>query len=175
MRMYTLTPNLDKEDCWFERRFENALCVSDGHLSLSLFLPSTLFSSFLTVLLSVCVFFLSGGASVILSLGLSSWCDVVTENDTQPFSCAESQSVPLYLDVDTSSFFTELSLAQASLWLVTALWLVHSILAFLRLYHSHSQHISGPCLHREKEMLLGHSPSDSGSPSPPPVTPILSV
>ncbi|XP_005913371.1 transmembrane protein 179-like [Haplochromis burtoni] len=135
----------------------------------------TLFSSFLTVLLSVCVFFLSGGASVILSLGLSSWCDVVTENDTQPFSCAESQSVPLYLDVDTSSFFTELSLAQASLWLVTALWLVHSILAFLRLYHSHSQHISGPCLHREKEMLLGHSPSDSGSPSPPPVTPILLV
>lgn len=65
--------------------------------------------------------------------------------------------------------------SQASLWLVTALWLVHSILAFLRLYHSHSQHISGPCLHREKEMLLGHSPSDSGSPSPPPVTPILLV
>uniref|UniRef100_A0A3P9BA21 Zgc:153018 n=1 Tax=Maylandia zebra TaxID=106582 RepID=A0A3P9BA21_9CICH len=127
----------------------------------------TLFSSFLTVLLSVCVFFLSGGASVILSLGLSSWCDVVTENDTQPFSPS--------LDVDTSSFFTELSLAQASLWLVTALWLVHSILAFLRLYHSHSQHISGPCLHREKEMLLGNSPSDSGSPSPPPVTPILLV
>ena len=28
------------------------------------------------------------------------------------FSCAESQSVPLYLDVDTSSFYTELSLAQ---------------------------------------------------------------
>ncbi|KAF0039825.1 hypothetical protein F2P81_008060 [Scophthalmus maximus] len=26
--------------------------------------------------------------------------------------CAESQSVPLYLDVDTSSFYTELSLAQ---------------------------------------------------------------
>lgn len=27
-------------------------------------------------------------------------------------SCAESQSVPLYLDVDASSFYTELSLAQ---------------------------------------------------------------
>ncbi|XP_045887469.1 transmembrane protein 179-like [Micropterus dolomieu] len=72
----------------------------------------TLFSSFLTVLLSVCVLFLSGGASVILSLGLVSWCDTVTDDNTRPYSCAESQSVPLYLDVDTSSFYTELSLAQ---------------------------------------------------------------
>lgn len=47
--------------------------------------PSTLFSSFLTVLLSVCVLFLSGGASVILSLGLASWCDTVTNHNTQPF------------------------------------------------------------------------------------------
>ncbi|KAM9377434.1 transmembrane protein 179 isoform 2-T2 [Pholidichthys leucotaenia] len=72
----------------------------------------TLFSSFLTVLLSVCVLFLSGGAGAILSLGFSSWCDTVTDNDARPYSCAESQSVPLYLDVDTSSFYTELSLAQ---------------------------------------------------------------
>lgn len=135
----------------------------------------TLFSSFLTVLLSVCVLFLSGGASVILSLGLVSWCDTVTNDNTQPFSCAESQSVPLYLDVDTSSFYTELSLAQVSLWCVTALWLVQSILAFLRLYHSHSQHMSGPCRPREKELLLGHSPSDSGSPSPLPATPTILV
>ncbi|XP_070818902.1 transmembrane protein 179 [Chaetodon trifascialis] len=135
----------------------------------------TLFSSFLTVVLSVCVLFLSGGASVILSLGLGSWCDTVTDNNSRPYSCAESQSVPLYLDVDTSSFYTELSLAQASLWCVTALWLAQSILAFLRLYHSHSQNISGPCRPREKELLLGHSPSDSGSPSPPPATPTLLV
>ncbi|KAK5896927.1 hypothetical protein CesoFtcFv8_010039 [Champsocephalus esox] len=127
----------------------------------------TLFSSFLTVVLSVCVLFLSGGASVILSLGFYSWCDTVTKLNTRPYSCAESQSVPLYLDVDTSSFYTELSLAQASLWGVTALWLAHSILAFLRLYHSHSQHISGPCGPREKELLLRHSLSDSGSPTPP--------
>ncbi|XP_035017752.2 transmembrane protein 179-like [Hippoglossus stenolepis] len=138
----------------------------------------TLFSSFLTVLLSVCVLFLSGGASVLLSMGLASWCDTVTDNNTRPYSCAESQSVPLYLDVDTSSFYTELNLAQVSLWAVTALWLAQSILAFLRLYHSHSQHISGPCLPREKELLLGHSPSESGSsPSPPhpPVTPTILV
>ncbi|XP_029967153.1 transmembrane protein 179 [Salarias fasciatus] len=127
----------------------------------------TLFSSFLTVLLSVCVLFLSGGSSVILSLGLSSWCDIVTDNNARPYSCIESQSVALNLDVDTSSFYTDLSLAQASLWCVTALWLVQSTLAFLRLYHSHSQHISGRCLLREKEMLLGYSTSDSGSPSPP--------
>ncbi|XP_034454476.1 transmembrane protein 179 [Hippoglossus hippoglossus] len=138
----------------------------------------TLFSSFLTVLLSVCVLFLSGGASVLLSMGLASWCDTVTDNNTRPYSCAESQSVPLYLDVDTSSFYTELNLAQVSLWGVTALWLAQSILAFLRLYHSHSQHISGPCLPREKELLLGHSPSESGSsPSPPhpPLTPTILV
>lgn len=121
---------------------------------LCVFLHSTLFSSFLTVLLSVCVLFLSGGASVLLSLGFSSWCDTVTNDNTRlyrcvtpghrlvgivlfcflrsflhpgvccmsshsddlmflfVFSCAESQSVPLYLDVDTSSFYTELSLAQ---------------------------------------------------------------
>uniref|UniRef100_A0A3Q3W4P6 Uncharacterized protein n=1 Tax=Mola mola TaxID=94237 RepID=A0A3Q3W4P6_MOLML len=135
----------------------------------------TLFSSFLTVLLSVCVLFLSGGASVILSLGLVSWCDTVTDHGMRPYSCAESQLVPLYLDVDTSSFYTELDLAQASLWCVTALWLAQSILAFLRLYHSHSQHISGPCRPREKELLLGHSPSDSGSPSPSPATPVVLV
>ncbi|XP_034400177.1 transmembrane protein 179 [Cyclopterus lumpus] len=137
----------------------------------------TLFSSFLTVLLSVCVLFLSGGASVILSLGLNSWCDTVTDHNIQPYSCAESQSVPLYLDVNTSSFYTELSLAQASLWSVTALWLAQSILAVLRLYHSHSQHISGPCRPREKELLLGHSLSDSGSPTPPhpPATPTIYV
>ncbi|KAF3694001.1 Transmembrane protein 179 [Channa argus] len=82
--------------------------------------------------------------------------------------CAEAQSVPLYLDVDTSSFYAELSLAQACLWLVTALWLAQSILAFLRLYHSHSQHIGRPCLPREKELLLEHSPFDRSSPSPPP-------
>ncbi|XP_029021605.1 transmembrane protein 179-like [Betta splendens] len=127
----------------------------------------TLFSSFLTVLISVCVLFLSGGASVIFSLGLVSWCDTVTDDNTLPYSCAEAQSVPLYLDVDTSSFYTELSLAQASLWFVTALWLLQSLLAFLRLYHSHNQHISGPCLLREKELLLENSPSDRGSPSPP--------
>ncbi|XP_051277104.1 transmembrane protein 179-like [Dicentrarchus labrax] len=135
----------------------------------------TLFSSFLTVLLSVCVLFLSGGASVILSLGLVSWCDTVTDDNTRPYSCAESQSVPLYLDVDTSSFYTELGLAQVSLWCVTALWLAQSILAFLRLYHSHSQHINVPCRPREKELLLGHSPCDSGSPSPAPATPTLLV
>ncbi|KAK2904269.1 transmembrane protein 179-like isoform X2 [Channa argus] len=128
----------------------------------------TLFSSFLTVLLSVCMLFLSGGASIILSLGLVSWCDIVTDHNTQPYSCAEAQSVPLYLDVDTSSFYAELSLAQACLWLVTALWLAQSILAFLRLYHSHSQHIGRPCLPREKELLLEHSPFDRSSPSPPP-------
>lgn len=137
----------------------------------------TLFSSFLTVLLSVCVLFLSGGASVILSLGLASWCDTVTDDNTRPYSCAESESIPLHLDVNTSSFYTELNLAQVSLWCVTALWLTQSILAFLRLYHSHSQHMSGPCRPREKEMLLGHSPSDSRSPSPPhpAVTPTLLV
>ncbi|XP_037317045.1 transmembrane protein 179-like [Pungitius pungitius] len=137
----------------------------------------TLFSSFLTVLLSVCVLFLSGGASVILSLGLVSWCDTVTDHNRQPYSCAESQSVPLYLDVNTSSFYTELSLAQAALWAVTALWLAQSILAFLRLYHSHSQHIGRPCRPREKELLLEHSLSDAGSPTPPhpPATPTISV
>lgn len=49
------------------------------------FLLSTLFSSFLTVLLSVCVLFLSGGASVILSLGLASWCDTVTDHSMRPY------------------------------------------------------------------------------------------
>ncbi|XP_067373795.1 transmembrane protein 179-like isoform X1 [Channa argus] len=137
-------------------------------LSLANRKKSTLFSSFLTVLLSVCMLFLSGGASIILSLGLVSWCDIVTDHNTQPYSCAEAQSVPLYLDVDTSSFYAELSLAQACLWLVTALWLAQSILAFLRLYHSHSQHIGRPCLPREKELLLEHSPFDRSSPSPPP-------
>ncbi|XP_068614359.1 transmembrane protein 179-like [Brachionichthys hirsutus] len=135
----------------------------------------TLFSSFLTLVLSMCMLFLSGGAAVILSLGLVSWCDTVTDDGTKPFSCTESQSVPLHLDVDTSSFYTELSLAEASLWCVAALWLVQSVLAFLRLYHSHSQHISGPCRPREKELLLGHSPSDGGSPAPPPATPTLLV
>ncbi|KAM9835151.1 transmembrane protein 179-like [Syngnathus typhle] len=120
----------------------------------------TLFSSFLTVLLSTCMLFLSGGASVILSLGLASWCDTVTNNNTQPFSCAESQSVPLYLDVDTSSFYAELSLAEASLWFVTLLWLLQSALAFMRLYHSHN----GPCLLREKELLWRNAPLE-GSPS----------
>ncbi|XP_034739378.1 transmembrane protein 179 [Etheostoma cragini] len=137
----------------------------------------TLFSSFLTVLLSVCVLFLSGGASVILSLGLVSWCDTVTDHNTRPYSCSESQSVPLYLDVDTSSFYNELNLAQVSLWGVTALWLAQSILSFLRLYHSHSQHISRPCGPREKDLLLGHSPSENGSPTPPHflTTPTISV
>uniref|UniRef100_A0A1A8F426 Transmembrane protein 179 n=1 Tax=Nothobranchius korthausae TaxID=1143690 RepID=A0A1A8F426_9TELE len=137
----------------------------------------TLFSSFLTVLLSVCVLFLSGGASVILSLGFSSWCDTVTDDNTRPYSCAESQSVPLYLDVNTSTFFTDLSLAQVSLWCVTALWLAQSILAFLRLYHSHNQHMTGPCLQRDKELLLSYSLSDCGSASPPlpPETPTICV
>ncbi|KAG7225742.1 hypothetical protein INR49_014593 [Caranx melampygus] len=64
-----------------------------------------------------CLFYLHGRHDdVILSLGLFSWCDTVTDDNTRPYSCAESQSVPLYLDVDTSSFYTELSLAQASLW-----------------------------------------------------------
>lgn len=126
----------------------------------------TLVSSFLTVLLSLCVLFLSGGASFTLSLGLASWCDTVTDGNARPYSCAESQSVPLYLDVDTSSFYTDLTLAQASLWCVTALWLAQSILSFLRLYHSHSQHISGPCLPREKELLLAYALSD-GCPTPP--------
>ncbi|XP_019718961.1 transmembrane protein 179 [Hippocampus comes] len=126
----------------------------------------TLFSSFLTVLLSACMLFLSGGASVILSLGLASWCDTVTNNNSEPFSCAASQSVPLYLDVDTSSFYTELSLAQASLWFVTLLWLLQSTLAFMRLYHSHN----GPCILREKELLLRDAPSE-GYPSTPPSSP----
>ncbi|MEQ2181481.1 hypothetical protein GOODEAATRI_012026, partial [Goodea atripinnis] len=67
--------------------------------------------------------------------------------------------------------------SSASLWFVTALWLVQSILAFLRLYHSHKQHITGPWLHRDKELLLGHSPTDSGSPTPPlpPATPTVYV
>ncbi|XP_056152113.1 transmembrane protein 179-like [Lampris incognitus] len=136
----------------------------------------TLFSSFLTVLLSLCVLFLSGGASITLSLGLASWCNTVTDDNTRPYSCSESQSVPLYLDVDTSSFYTQLTLAQASLWGVTALWLAQAILSFLRLYHSHSQDLSRPCLPREKELLLRHTPSDdSPSPPHPPATPTISV
>ncbi|KAM6953496.1 transmembrane protein 179 [Aplochiton taeniatus] len=136
----------------------------------------TLFSSFLTLLLSLCMLFLSGGASVILTLGFASWCDTVTDDNSRPYSCIESQSVPFYLDVDTSSFYTELTLAEASLWFVTALWLTQSILSFLRLYHSHSQHITGPCLPREKEFLLGYTPSEgSQSPPHPPATPTVAV
>ncbi|XP_068181930.1 transmembrane protein 179-like isoform X1 [Antennarius striatus] len=45
----------------------------------------TLFSSFLTLVLSVCMLFLSGGAGVILSLGLVSWCDTITDDSTKPF------------------------------------------------------------------------------------------
>ncbi|KAG7464435.1 hypothetical protein MATL_G00165590 [Megalops atlanticus] len=41
----------------------------------------TLFSAFLTLLLSLCVLFLSCGASVTLSLGLLSWCRTVTDNN----------------------------------------------------------------------------------------------
>lgn len=134
----------------------------------------TLFSSFLTVLLSVCMLFLSGGASAILSLGLVTWCDTVTDHNKQPFSCAEAESVPLYLDVNTSSFYTEFSLAEISLWAVTALWLTQSILALLRLYHSHSQNMGGPCLPREKQYLLDYSPSDQ-FPSPPAATPTIFV
>lgn len=134
----------------------------------------TLFSSFLTMLLSVCMLFLSGGASVILSLGLVTWCGTVTDHNKQPFSCAEAESVPLFLDVNTSSFYTELSLAEISSWALTALWLIQSILAFLRLYHSHSQNIAGPCLPREKQCLLDYSPSDQ-FPSPPTATPTILV
>uniref|UniRef100_A0A8C5E533 Transmembrane protein 179-like n=1 Tax=Gouania willdenowi TaxID=441366 RepID=A0A8C5E533_GOUWI len=145
-------------------------------LWLCYFSSSNLFSSFLTVLLSVCVLFLSGGASIIMSLGFSSWCDVVTNNNMRPYSCADSQLVALHLDVDTSSFYTDLSLAQASLWAVTSLWLAQFLLSFLRLFHSHSQHLTGPCLLREKEMLLGSSlSSSSSSPSPPPLTPTLLI
>ncbi|CAM4615697.1 hypothetical protein PO909_007040 [Leuciscus waleckii] len=121
----------------------------------------TLFSAFLTLLLSLCVLFLSGGASVTLTLGLVSWCDTVTDHNTRPYSCAESQSVPLYLDVETSSFYSELNCAQIALWCVTTLWLAHSILSFMRLYHSHSQQISRPCISREKELLLGQTQAGS--------------
>lgn len=134
----------------------------------------TLFSSFLTMLLSVCMFFLSGGASVILSLGLVTWCDTVTDHNKKPFSCVEAESVTLHLDVNTSSFYTDLRLAEISLWAVTALWLTQCILAFLRLYHSHCQCMSRPCLLREKQCLLGYSPSD-GLPSPSAATPTVLV
>lgn len=46
---------------------------------------STLFSAFLTLLLSLCVLFLSGGASVTLTLGLVSWCNTVTDDNTRPY------------------------------------------------------------------------------------------
>ncbi|XP_023685171.1 transmembrane protein 179 [Paramormyrops kingsleyae] len=128
----------------------------------------TLFSAFLTVLLSLCVLFLSGGASVTFTLGLLSWCNTVTDRGARTYSCAEAQSVPMYLDVDTSSFYTELTTAQASLWCVTALWLSHAVLSFLRLYHSHSQKIRGPCLSREKELLLGGATVESSVPHPDP-------
>ncbi|KAJ7983529.1 hypothetical protein DPEC_G00377110, partial [Dallia pectoralis] len=134
---------------------------------------STLFSAFLTLILSLCVLFLSGGASVTLSLGLVSWCNTITDENTRPYSCAESQSIPLYLDVETSSFYTELTLAEVALWSVTALWLTQSILSFMRLYHSHSRHISGPCLPREKEHLLGHSTSNSSFSDRPTTSPLL--
>ncbi|XP_076877494.1 transmembrane protein 179 [Brachyhypopomus gauderio] len=138
----------------------------------------TLFSAFLTVVVSLCVLFLSGGASIALTLGLVSWCNTVTGHNTQPYSCAESQSVPLYLDVETSSFYSELTCAQIALWCVTTLWLAHSILSFLRLYHSHCQHISGPCLAREKEFLLGRAYVDFPLPCPhahPPQTPVVFI
>uniref|UniRef100_A0A8C7XSG9 Zgc:153018 n=1 Tax=Oryzias sinensis TaxID=183150 RepID=A0A8C7XSG9_9TELE len=87
----------------------------------------TLFSSFLTVLLSVCVLFLSGGASVILFLGFSTWCDTVTDTHRRPYSCAESQSVPLYLDVNTLSFYTELNPAAPIRLFLTFKKLKHNI------------------------------------------------
>ena len=46
---------------------------------------STLMSSFLTVLLSLCFLFLSGAASFTLSLGLASWCDTVTDGNARPY------------------------------------------------------------------------------------------
>ncbi|KAK1804423.1 hypothetical protein P4O66_020434 [Electrophorus voltai] len=138
----------------------------------------TLFSAFLTLLLSLCVLFLAGGASMTLTLGLMSWCATVTNHNTRPYSCAESQAVPLYLDLETSSFYSEFTCAQISLWCVTVLWLTHSILSFLRLYHSHSQQISGPCLPREKELLLGQAYLDFPLPCPhayPPQTPAVFI
>uniref|UniRef100_A0A8C7G6A5 Uncharacterized protein n=1 Tax=Oncorhynchus kisutch TaxID=8019 RepID=A0A8C7G6A5_ONCKI len=46
---------------------------------------------------------------------LASWCNTVTDDNTRTYSCAESQSVPMYLDVETSSFYTELPLAEVVL------------------------------------------------------------
>lgn len=54
--------------------------VNDCHVSCS-----TLFSAFLTLLLSLCVLFLSGGASVTLTLGLVSWCNTVTDQNTRAY------------------------------------------------------------------------------------------
>lgn len=71
---------MPKVACWLSTAFT---CINTSVCCL--FLLSTLFSSFLTVLLSVCVLFLSGGASVILSLGLASWCDTVTDHNMRPY------------------------------------------------------------------------------------------
>ncbi|XP_006642840.2 transmembrane protein 179 [Lepisosteus oculatus] len=111
--------------------------------------------SALTLLLSASLLLLSLGSSVTLSLGFQSWCDTVTGQQAAPFSCAEAQATPLYLDVDTTAFYSELTWAQAGLWGVSVLWLALSVLSFLRLYCSHRREVLGPCLAREKELLLG--------------------
>ncbi|XP_066575174.1 transmembrane protein 179 [Amia ocellicauda] len=116
----------------------------------------TLLFSSLTLLLSVSLLCLSLLSSATLSLGFLYWCDTVTDHQTVAFSCPEAQAVPLYLDVDTSAFYSELTWAQAGLWSVTVLWLCVSVLSLLRVCLSQrGLHRGGACLARDKELLLG--------------------
>ncbi|KAL0963173.1 hypothetical protein UPYG_G00350680 [Umbra pygmaea] len=113
------------------------------------------FHAFLNLLLSLLVVFVVFVASTITTVGLKSWCSALTEEGALPSSCEDLQDTDLELGVDNSSFYDQFAIAQFGLWSSWLIWLVITVMAFLKVYRNHQQGELLDSLVHEKELLLG--------------------
>ncbi|XP_077322937.1 transmembrane protein 179 [Lithobates pipiens] len=117
------------------------------------------FYTFLNMLISSFVVFVTFIASTIVSVGFNMWCDAITEKGSMPNSCEELQDRDLELNLENSSFYDQFAIAQFGLWAAWLAWLGISVLAFLKVYHNYRQEDLLDSLIQEKEHLIGKSSS----------------
>ncbi|GCB65977.1 hypothetical protein scyTo_0011936 [Scyliorhinus torazame] len=96
----------------------------------------SLFSEFVSMLLSCTIALLMLVASATVSDGLNTWCNSVTNKGNTTISCRDAQEEPLNLNEVPTLFYDHFGTAQFGLWCAWIVWIVLAILAFLKISHS---------------------------------------
>ncbi|XP_078491996.1 transmembrane protein 179-like [Ciona intestinalis] len=113
------------------------------------------FGSFIMFLLNAVVFIALLIASLISSVGYNEWCESITENKSR-CSLADLSDLQKVYGINSDGFYTQMSALQVGCWSSLCVWLISSVLAFLKVHYYHKNDDLLNSLAYEKRTLLSN-------------------